>query len=66
MLFDSWAGVLTAAQAASKVPASNIAFTLVMYRSMNAVLLTSYVNVLFYLARKASSPEPVFPEVAYT
>ena len=59
-------GVLTAAQAASKVPASNIAFTLVMYRSMNAVLLTSYVNVLFYLARKASSPEPVFPEVAYT
>ena len=58
-------GVLTAAQAASKVPANNIAFTLVMYLGMYAVLLTSYVSVLFYLARKASIPEPVLPEVAH-
>ena len=58
-------GVLTAAQAASKVPASNIAFTLVMYLCLYAVLLTSYVSVLFYLARKASSSEPVLPEVAH-
>jgi cytochrome d ubiquinol oxidase subunit I len=57
--------VLTAAQAASKIPASNIAFTLVMYLSLYAVLLTSYVSVLFYLARKASIPEPVLPEVAH-
>ena len=58
-------GVLTAAQAASKVPASNIAFTLVMYLSLYAMLLISYVSVLFYLARKASIPEPVLPEVAH-
>ena len=58
-------GVLTAAQAASKVPASNIAVTLVMYLSMYAVLLVSYVSVLFYLARKAGSPEPILPEVAH-
>ncbi len=58
-------GVLTAAQAASKVPASNIAFTLVMYLCLYAVLLMSYVSVLFYLARKASSSEPVLPEVAH-
>lgn len=58
-------GVLTAAQAASKIPASNVAFTLVMYLSLYAVLLTSYVSVLFYLARKASIPEPVLPEVAH-
>ena len=58
-------GVLTAAQAASKVPASNIAFTLVMYLSLYAVLLTSYVSVLFYLARKASVPQPNLPEVAH-
>ena len=58
-------GVLTAAQAASKIPASNIAFTLVMYLSLYAVLLTSYVSVLFYLARKASVPEPILPEVAH-
>jgi cytochrome bd ubiquinol oxidase subunit I len=58
-------GVLTAAQAASKIPASNIAFTLVMYLSLYAVLLTSYVSVLFYLARKASVPQPILPEVAH-
>jgi cytochrome bd ubiquinol oxidase subunit I len=58
-------GVLTAADAASKVPASNIAFTLVMYLSLYVVLLTSYVGVLFYLARKASLPAPVLPEVAH-
>ena len=58
-------GVLTAAQAASKVPAGNIAFTLVMYLSLYAVLLTSYVSVLFYLARKASVPQPNLPEVAH-
>ena len=58
-------GVLTAADAASKVPASNIAFTLVMYLSLYVVLLTSYVGVLFYLARKASLPEPILPEVAH-
>ncbi len=58
-------GVLTAAQAASQVPASNIAFTLVMYLSLYAVLLTSYVSVLFYLARKASAPQPNLPEAAH-
>jgi cytochrome d ubiquinol oxidase subunit I len=58
-------GVLTAAQAASKVPASNITFTLVMYLSLYAVLLTSYVSVLFYLARKASAPQRLLPEVAH-
>ena len=58
-------GVLTAVQAASKIPASNIAFTLVMYLSLYAMLLTAYVSVVFYLARKASVPEPVLPEVAH-
>ncbi len=58
-------GVLTAAQAASKIPASNIAFTLVMYLSLYAVLLTSYVSVLFYLARKASAPLVIVAEVAH-
>jgi cytochrome bd ubiquinol oxidase subunit I len=48
-------GVLTTAQAASKVPASNIAITLVMYLTMYAALLASYVSVVFYLARKAGS-----------
>jgi cytochrome d ubiquinol oxidase subunit I len=48
-------GVLTAAQAASKVPASNIAFTLAMYLSTYAMLLSAYVSVVFHLARKAAN-----------
>lgn len=47
-------GVLTAAQAASQVPASNIAITLVMYLVMYAMLLFAYLRVVFYLAAKAS------------
>ena len=50
-------GVLTAAQAASKVPASNIAFTLAMYLSTYAMLLSAYVSVVFHLARKAAKNE---------
>ena len=46
-------GVLTTAQAASSVPASNIAFTLAMYLILYAVLLAAYVSVIFHLAKKA-------------
>jgi cytochrome bd ubiquinol oxidase subunit I len=54
-------GVLTAAQAASTVPAANIALTLVLYLSLYAVLLVAYVSVLFYLAKKATVKEPALP-----
>ncbi|MDO9237869.1 MAG: cytochrome ubiquinol oxidase subunit I [Aquabacterium sp.] len=50
-------GVLTTAQAASKVPASNIAFTLAMYLSTYTMLLSAYVSVVFHLARKAAKAE---------
>jgi cytochrome d ubiquinol oxidase subunit I len=50
-------GVLTTAQAASTVPASNIALTLAMYLTLYAVLLFAYVRVVFYLARKAAKTE---------
>jgi len=46
-------GVLTTAQAASKVPAPMILTTLIMYLALYIVLLLSYVSVVFYLARKA-------------
>jgi cytochrome bd ubiquinol oxidase subunit I len=45
--------VLTAADAASTVPAANIALTLAMYLVLYVVLLASYVRVVFYLAGKA-------------
>ena len=54
-------GVLTAADAASTVPAANIALTLVLYLSLYAVLLVAYVSVLFYLANKATRKEPTSP-----
>lgn len=48
-------GVLTAAQAASKVPASNILATLVLYLTLYVALLGAYVSVVFHLAKKAEA-----------
>ena len=50
-------GVLKTAQAASQVPAHNIAFTLTMYLVLYVALLMAYVSVVFYLARKAAKTE---------
>ncbi len=52
-------GVLTAAQAASTVPASNIAFTLALYLTLYVALLFAYVSVVFHLAKKAALQEDV-------
>ena len=46
-------GVLTTAQAASQVPAGIIALSLAMYLTLYAALLSAYVSVVFYLAKKA-------------
>ena len=53
-------GVLTTAQATSQVPAGNIALSLAMYLTLYAALLSAYVSVVFYLAKKATqgSEEP--------
>ncbi len=61
-------GVLTAADAASKVPAPRIALTLTMYLTLYAVLLASYISVVFYLARHkkpAGGPEKELNVVNY-
>ena len=59
-------GVLTAAQAASSVPAGNIAFTLAMYLTLYAALLFAYVSVVFHLAAKATHKTPAAPGPAPT
>ena len=46
-------GVLTTAQAASQVPAGNISLSLALYLTLYAALLSAYVSVVFYLAKKA-------------
>lgn len=53
-------GVLTAADAASKVPAPRIALTLTMYLVLYAVLLASYISVVFYLARHKKHADKPF------
>jgi len=50
-------GVLTTAQAASKVPATMIGSTLAMYLTLYAVLIVAYISVVFHLARKAGKPK---------
>lgn len=45
-------GVLTTAQAASKVPAAMIGLTLILYLLLYMALMTAFISVLFYLARK--------------
>jgi cytochrome d ubiquinol oxidase subunit I len=51
-------GVLTTAQAATQVPAGNIALSLAMYLTLYVALLAAYVSVVFYLAKKAAhAPE---------
>ncbi|MES2947658.1 MAG: cytochrome ubiquinol oxidase subunit I [Pseudomonadota bacterium] len=48
-------GLLLAADAASAVPAPNIAFTLAMYLALYTALLLAYVSVLFHLASSAAA-----------
>jgi len=49
-------GVLRTADAVSAVPAPMIAATLAAYLATYVFLLTAYISVLFYLARKARIP----------
>ncbi len=52
-------GVLTAADAASKVVAPKIALTLALYLTLYAALIVAYVSVVFYLARhKTQAAQP--------
>jgi len=50
-------GVLTAAQAASDVPAPHIALTLFLYLTLYLALLVAYITVIFHLAKKATLKE---------
>jgi cytochrome d ubiquinol oxidase subunit I len=54
-------GVLSTAEAASSVPAGNIAITFVGYAIVYTLLLLSYLVVLFQLARGAAGVAPVEP-----
>ena len=57
-------GVLTTTQAASAVPASNIALTFAMYLILYVLLLVGYVRVVFYLAYKATQSKSGTPIAA--
>ncbi len=57
-------GVLTTAQAASKVPAMMIGSTLAMYLSLYVLLIVAYISVVFHLARKAGNATSHDPQPA--
>ncbi|MDO9258603.1 MAG: cytochrome ubiquinol oxidase subunit I [Polaromonas sp.] len=53
-------GVLTAAEAASSVPAPRIALTLALYLTLYAALIVAYISVVFYLARHRKHADKPF------
>jgi cytochrome bd ubiquinol oxidase subunit I len=54
-------GVMTTKEAVADVPAGMVASTLIAYLVVYGLLLSAYVTVIFYLARKASRGEPIGP-----
>ena len=56
-------GILTAADAASKVTAPRIALTLSVYLTLYAALIAAYVSVVFYLARHKTHADKPFGDV---
>ena len=57
-------GVMTAAEAASTIPAKAIASTLVVYLTLYVVLIAAYVSVVFHMARKATQRvQPSYPHI---
>lgn len=52
-------GVLSTKQAVADVPAPLVATSLAAYLAVYALLLTAYIGVIFYLARKAARGEPI-------
>jgi cytochrome d ubiquinol oxidase subunit I len=57
-------GILTAADAASKVTAPRIALTLALYLTLYAALIVAYISVLFYLARHKPTGDQTSGEAA--
>jgi cytochrome d ubiquinol oxidase subunit I len=52
-------GILTAANAASKVPSHVIALTLSLYLALYVALIGAYISVVFYLARHKKKANPI-------
>ncbi len=57
-------GILTAADAASKVTAPQIALTLALYLTLYVALIVAYISVLFYLARHKPTGDQTSGEAA--
>lgn len=56
-------GVMTTKQAVADVPAPMVLSTLIAYLTVYAILLTAYIGVIFYLARKAAKGESIAQRV---
>lgn len=55
-------GVLATADAATQIPAGNVAFSLVLYASVYVFLLVAYIKTVFLMARKSVEIEEFQPK----
>ena len=57
-------GVMTTAEAVADVPAPMVLSTLIAYLVVYGLLLSAYIYVIFYLARKMSPGEDIGTRIA--
>ena len=57
-------GLLRTSEAVTAVPASNVGLTLALYVTLYVVLITAYISVVFFLARRAGDAETKTSEPA--
>jgi cytochrome d ubiquinol oxidase subunit I len=55
-------GVLTTADAATTIPAGNVALSLTLYAAVYIFLLVAYIKTLFLMARRSVEIEEILPE----
>ena len=55
-------GLLRTSEAVTAVPASNVGLTLTLYMTLYVVLITAYISVVFFLARRAGDAESKLSE----
>jgi cytochrome d ubiquinol oxidase subunit I len=55
-------GVLNTADAATQIPAGNVALSLTLYAAVYLFLLVAYIRTLFLMARRSVEIEEIQPE----
>lgn len=59
-------GVLTTSEAATTIPAGNVAFSLSLYATVYVFLLVAYIRTVFLMARRSVEIEEIQPEERFS